>query len=95
MGSEGALEGWRRSKKGLEEWRGVKSENSWSTGGGVPVPVAQGTGNVYSLWLPVCFQPLTSPFVSHQAPPHSIRQYIQLRVGGAFGRGESPPEAAD
>lgn len=50
-------------------------------GGGVPASVTLGTGNVYCLRLPVCFQPLTSPFVSHPlacwAPPLSLRQYIQ------------------
>lgn len=40
-------------------------------GVGVPALVTLGTGNVYCLWLPGYFQPLTSPFVSHPpAGPH-------------------------
>lgn len=35
----------------------------------MPTSVTLGTGNVYCLWLPVYFQPLTSPFVSHPPIP--------------------------
>jgi hypothetical protein len=49
----------------------------------VPASVTLGTGNVYCLWLPVCFQPLTSLFVSHQPSPTPSHSGIahQLRGG--------------
>lgn len=54
------------------------------TGGGVPALVTLGTGNVYSLWLPVCFQPLTSPFVSHPLGPTLFTQALHTAGGWAM-----------
>lgn len=53
-------------------------------GGGVPALVTLGTGNVYCLWLPVCFQPLTSPFVSHQRGPTLFTQALHTAGGWAM-----------
>lgn len=53
-------------------------------GGGVPALVTLGTGNVYCLWLPVCFQPLTSPFVSHQLGPTLFTQALHTAGGWAM-----------
>lgn len=35
--------------------RGPETESSWSDGGWGASLVTLGTGNVYCLWLPVCF----------------------------------------
>lgn len=61
-----------RRRKGPEQQEGrPRVRVPGVMGGGVPASVTLGTGNVYCLWLPVCFQPLTSPFVSHPpAGPH-------------------------
>lgn len=52
-------------------------------------PVILGTGNVYSLWLPVYCQPLTSPFVSHPLSPTPLPH--ALAWGG--NRQQAMPEA--
>lgn len=49
---------------------------------GVPALVTLGTGNVYCMWLPVCFQPLTSPFVSHPLGPTLFTQTLQCWAVG-------------
>lgn len=63
---------------------GLKSESSWSDGASVLPSVNLETGNVYCLWLPLCFQPLTSPFVSHPLGPTPVTQALHLVWGGGW-----------
>lgn len=61
-------------------------------GGGVRALVTLGTGNVYCLWLPVCFQPLTSPFVSHPQGPTPLTQALHpVEGGGSWRLGRQGP----